>query len=190
MGLFSKKPGQDSLFFQFPDGSAIRSQEDLDRLMSEFSFTPSTLDRWRLHPIDINATAEASTRLMSIGLNEELIVALGPVMLKAFPKYYNVYIAHGILTPNYLVIYYYKRPLQLDYLILPLLNLSGLTSTGPWSAEFNFRNGIHQDKSGIYEMADTFLVLSERLGKDGQENRRSVTLMKSLAITLNEAHPK
>jgi hypothetical protein len=190
MGLFSKKPGLDNLFLQFPDGSEVGSKQDMDRLMSEFTFTPSTLERWRLQPVDNKATAEASARLWSIGFNEESIMAFGPVRLREFPKSHNVYDAEGILTPNYLIIYYYKSPLKLDYLILPLLNLSGLTSTGPWSAEFNFKNGIHQDKSGTFEMAETFFVLSERLSKDGQSNRRSVTLMKSLANTLNEVHLK
>ena len=190
MGLFSKKPGLDNLFLQFPDGSEVRSKEDLDRLFSEFTFTPSTLDRWRLQMVDNKATAEASVRLMSIGFNDESIMALGPVRLEEFPKSHNVFSAEGILTPNYLIVYYYKSPLKLDYLILPLLNLSGLTSTGPWSAEFNFKNGIHQDKSGTYEMAETFFHLSERIGRDGQANRRSVTLMKSLANTLTEIHLK
>jgi hypothetical protein len=39
-------------------------------------------------------------------------------------------------------------------------------------------------------MAETFFTLSEKLTKDGQANRRSVTLMKSLANTLNEVHLK
>jgi len=190
MGLFSKKPGLDNLFLQFPDGSEISSKEDLDRLFSDYTFTPSTLDRWRLQSVDIKATTDASAVLRSIGLNEESIMALGPVRLKEFPKSHNNYDAAGVLTPNYLVIYYYKSPLRLDYLILPLLNLTGLTSTGPWSAEFNFKNGIHQDKSGTFEMAETFFALSELLSKDGQANRRSVTLMKSLANTLNEVHLK
>ena len=190
MGLFSKKPGLDNLFLQFPDGSEVRSKEDMDKLFSEFTFTPSTLDRWRLQPVDNEATADASAVLWSLGLNEESIMAVGSVRLREFPKSHNNYDAAGVLTPNYLVIYYYKSPLRLDYLILPLLNLSGLTSTGPWSAEFNFKNGIHQDKSGTYEMAETFFHLSERIGRDGQANRRSVTLMKSLANTLTEIHLK
>jgi hypothetical protein len=190
MGIFSKKPGLDNLFLQFPDGTEVGSKEDMDRLMSEFTFTPSTLDRWRLQPVDSKATADSSAVLWSIGFNEESIVALGPVRLMEFPKSHNNYDATGVLTPNYLVVYYYRSPLKLDYLILPLLNLTGLTSTGPWSAEFNFKNGIHQDKSGTFEMAETFFVLSERLSKDGQANRRSVTLMKSLANTLNELHLK
>ena len=190
MGLFSKKPGLDNLFLQFPDGSEISGKEDLDRLFSEFTFTPSTLDRWRLQSVDIKATADASAVLWSIGFNEETIMALGPVRLKEFPKSHNNYDAAGVLTPNYLIIYYYKTPLRLDYLILSLLNLTGLTSTGPWSAEFNFKNGVHRDKSGTFEMAETFFVLSELLSKDGQANRRSVTLMKSLANTLKEVHLK
>ena len=190
MGLFSKKHGSQNLFLQFPNGSEISSKEDLDRLMSEFTFTPSTLNRWRLQPIDNKAYAEASARLWSIGFNEESIMALVPVRLKEFPKSHNVYDADGVLTPNYLVIYFSKSPLKMDYLILPLINLSGLTSIGPWSADFNFKNGIHQDKTGTYEMAETFFHLSERLGRDGQSNRRSVTLMKSLANTLNEIHLK
>ena len=190
MGLFGKKPGRDNLYLQFPNGAAVESQQDLDRLMSEFTFTPSTLDQWRLQPVDTKAIAEASTRLWSIGFNEESIMAFGPVRLGEFPKSHNVYDAEAVLTPNYLVIYFYKSPLKLEFLILTLLNLSGLTSTGPWSAEFNFKNGIHQEKTGTFEMAETFFTLSERLSKDGQANRRSVTLMKSLANTLNEVHLK
>lgn len=188
MGLFSKKPGLDNLFLQFPDGSEISSKNDLDRLMSEFTFTPSTLDRWRLQSADSKATAEASARLWSIGFNEETIMALGPVRLREFPKSHNTYDAEGVLTPNYLIIYYYKSPLRLDYLILPLVALSGLTSTGPWSANLNFEKGIHRDKSGTFELMQIFFELSEKLSKDGQANRRSVTLMRSLANTLNEIH--
>ena len=188
MGLFNKKPGLDNLYLLFPDGSEVGNKQDMDRLMSEFTFTPSTLDVWRLQPVDIKAITEASVRLMRIGFNEESIIAFGPVRLREFPKSHNVYDAQGILTPNYLVIYYSKSPFKLDYLILPLLNLSGLTSTGPWSAEFNFKNGRHQDESGTFEMAETFFVLSEKLSKDGHANRRSVTLMRSFANTLSELH--
>jgi hypothetical protein len=188
MGLFSKSEKSKGLFLQFPDGSVVNSQSDVDRLMSDFTFTPSTMNDWRLNAPDTQALVDASAKLYLAGLNEEPIFAFGPVKLSNFPKSHNEYIADGVLTPNYLIVYYQKNILKPDILILPLLNLSGLNSLGTWSAEFNFKNGIHIDKSGTYEMAETFIGLSERLGKDGQANRRSVTFMKSLGNTLNEVH--
>lgn len=188
MGLFSRSEKNKGLFLQFPDGSTVDSQSDADRLFSDFTFTPSTKDNWRLNSPDIEALADASAKLFSVGLNEEPIFAFGPVKLMSFPKIHNEYIAHAVLTPNYLIVYYQKNLLRPDFLILPLLNFSGLTSLGTWSAEFSIRNGIHIDKTGSHEMAETFIGLSERLGKDGQANRRSVTLMTSLGKTLDEVH--
>ena len=190
MGLLGKHPSKKGLYIQFPDGSEVSSQNDMDRLFSEYSFTPSTMSNWRLQKPDVDAVSTASAKLFSIGLNDESFFAFGPVQLTEFPKSHNTYIADAILTPNYLIIYYQKNLLLPDFLILPLLNLTGLSSTGPWSAEFNFQNGIHKDKKGTFEMSETFFGLSERLGKDGQANRRSVTFMRSLANTLNEVHLK
>jgi hypothetical protein len=188
VGLFSGKQNRKGLYIQFPDGSEVSNQADIDRLFAHYSFTPSSISNWRLERPDIEACASASAKLFSIGLNDETMIAFGPVQLGGFPKVHNDYIADAILTPNLLVIYFQKNLLVPDYLILHLKNLSGLTSIGPWSAQFNFQNGIHRDKNGVFEMAETYFVLSERLGKDGHANRRSVTFMRSLANTLNEIH--
>jgi hypothetical protein len=188
MGLFGGKQGENGLFIQFPDSSVVGSQADMDRLMSDYSFTPSTISKWRLEQQDIDAIASASAKLSALALNDESIISFGPVQLNGFPKSHNEYIADAILTPDLLIVYYQKSLLIPDYLILPLHNLSGLSSTGPWSAQFNFRNGIHREKKGVFEMAETYFELSERLGKDGHANRRSVTFMRSLANTLKEVH--
>lgn len=185
MALFRKNINQD-LFLQFPDGTVIDSQEDFDRLMKEFTFTPTSMSNWQLHKSDIKAMADASTKLLMIGLNDEPFFAFGPVKLFRFPKDYNEYIADAVLTPKHLVVYYQKNLLKPDILILPLLNLSGISSLGPWSAEFNFKNAIYMSRKGTYKIADAFLGLSERFGKDGHANRRSITLIKSLGDTLNE----
>jgi len=190
VGLIGRHPSKKGLFVQFPDGSVAVSQSDMDRLMSEFTFTPSTISNWTLQKPDIDAVALASARLASIGVLDELFFAFGPVQLKQFPKSHNEYIADAILTPNYLIIYYQRNLLVPDFLILELTNLSGLSSTGPWSAQFNFKNGILRQKKGSFKMEETYFELSERLGKDGQANRRSVTFMRSLANTLNEVHIK
>ena len=188
MGLFSRSEKNKGLFLQFPDGSVVSSQSDADRLFSDFTFTPSTMDKWSLNAPDTEALANASAKLFSVGLNEEPIFAFGPVTLMNFPKNHNEYIADAVLTPNYLIVYYQKNLLKPDFLILPLLNFTSLTSLGTWSAEFSIRNAMHIDKTGIHEMAETFVGLSERLGKDGQANRRSVTFVRSLAKTLDEVH--
>lgn len=185
-----KHPSKKGLFVQFPDGAEVGDQSDMDLLMSKFTFTPKTIKKWRLSEPDIDAISLASARIASIGFTDETIIAFGPVQLKEFPKSHNSYIADAVLTAEFLIIYYQRKLLVPDYLILPLLNLSGLSSTGPWSAQFNFKNGIHREKKGIFEMAETFFELSERLGKDGHANRRSITFMRSLANTLNEVHKK
>ena len=190
MGLIGRHPSKKGLFVQFPDGSVVGSKSDMDHLMSKFTFTPKTIKKWRLSEPDIDAISLASARIASIGFTDETIIAFGPVQLKEFPKSHNSYIADAVLTPEFLIIYYQRKLLVPDYLILPLLNLSGLSSTGPWSAQFNFTDGIYREKKGIFEMAETFFELSERLGKDGQANRRSITFMRSLADTLNEVHRK
>jgi len=187
MGSSRRSGGKKGLFVQFPDGSVIDSQADMDRLMSKFTFTPKTIKKWRLFEPDIHAISLASARMASIGFDDETIIAFGPVHLMGFPKDHNSYTADAILTPGFLIIYYQKR-LAPDFLILSLRNLSGLTSTGPWSAQFSFKNGIIQERQGTFEMAETFFELSEKLGKDGQANRRSITFMRSLANTLSEVH--
>lgn len=178
------------LFLQFPDGSIIENQADMDRLMTKFTFTPSTESKWILHKPDKDAFALASARLASIGFNDEPFFAFGPVQFKGYPKSHNTYTADAILTSTYLIIYYQKSLLVPDFLILPLLALSGLSSIGPWSAQFNFTNGIHREKKGVFEITSIYFELSERLGKDGQANRRSITLMRSLGNTINEFHPE
>ena len=188
MKFFGNK--EDELFLQFPDGKAAGNQSDIDRMFKEFTLTPTTMGNYVIPKPDIQAWASASAKLFSLGLNDEPFFACGPVRLFHFPKEHNEYIAGAILTPNYLIVSFQKGILQTDYLILPLMNFSGLTSTGPWSANFNCMNGMHRDKNGLFEMAETYFGLSERLGKDGQANRRSVTLMKSLSMTLSELHSK
>jgi hypothetical protein len=188
VGFFRKTDVKSGLFLQFPDGSIIESQSDMDRLMSDHSFTPSTSENWRLNASDTEAIAEASAMLASIGFNEEPFFAVGPVQLKDFPKSRNTYIANAILTPNYLIVYYQKNLLVPDFLILPLVACLGMNGTGAWSAQFIFKKGIHRFKSGAEEKSDLHFGLSERLGKDGQANRRSVTFMRSLGNTLDEVH--
>ncbi len=190
MGLIRRHPSKKGLFVQFPDGSIVESKSDMDRLMSDFTSTPSTYSNEGLQRSDIEAFSLASARLGSIGFIEEKFLAFGPVQLGQFPKSHNQYIADAILTHNYLIIYYQKNLLVPDFLIVSLTKLSGLSSTGPWSAEFNFKDGILREKKGAFEMAETFFELSERLGKDGHANRRSITFMRSLANTLNEVHKK
>ena len=73
-----------------------------------------------------------------------------------------------------------------DFVIVELTNASGLPPTGPWSGIFNFKNGIHFYKKSAFEMAETYFELEERLGKDGHANRRSITVMNSLAKSLIE----
>lgn len=190
MGLFSGNQNNKGLFVQFPDGSTVGNKADMDRLMSDYVFTPSTISKWRLERGDIDAIASASANLAGIGILDESIISIGPVQLNGFPNSYNEYVADAILTTNFLIIYYQKSLFVPDYLILNLLNLTGLSSTGPWSAQFSFRDGIHREKKGIFEMAETYFELSERIGKDGHANRRSITFMKSLANTLNEVNQK
>lgn len=191
MGIFGNSKKDNVFFAQFPDGSKVESKADLDRLLSDFSFSPSTLEDWRLEKSDIEAIAKASAALFAIGIpSDESIIAFGPVSLTQFPKDHNEYIADAVLTVHRLFIYFQKSLLKPDYLILALENITGLTSTGSWSADFSFNNGIHIDKSGAFEMATVYFGLGERMGKDGHANRRSVTLMTSLSKTLNEIHLK
>ena len=190
MEFLRKRPKDTVLFLQFPDGTTVESQSDADRMMSEFTFTPSTMSNWTLPKPDIEACGEVSGKLFGLGLNDEPFFAFGPVQLNHFTEMYNKYIANAVLTPNYLIVYFQRGLIRTDYLILPLLNFSGQTSIGAFSADFNCKNGIHRNKKGTFEMAETFFGLSERLSKDGQANRRSVTLMRSLGKTLSELHSK
>ena len=190
MGFLRKRPKENVLFLQFPDGTTVDSESDLDKMFSEFTFTPSIMSKWTLPKPDIEACGEVSGKLFGLGFNDEPFFAFGPVYLSHFTEMYNKYIADAVLTPNYLIVYFQRSLIRPDYLILPLLNFSGLTSTGPFSANFNCRNGIHRNKKGTFEMAETFFGLSERLGKDGQANRRSITFIRSLEKTLNEIHSK
>lgn len=190
MRFLGKRSKEIVLFLQFPDGSTVESQSDVDRMVSEFTFTPSTMGKWTLPKPDIKACGEVSGKLFRLGLNDEPFFAFGPVNLNHFTEMHNKYIADAVLTPNYLIVYFQRGLIRSDYLILPLLNFSGLTSTGPFSADFNVKNGIHRNEKGTFEMAETFFGLSERLSNDGHANRRSITLIRSLDKTLSEIHSK
>jgi hypothetical protein len=186
MGIF-KKANKDNLFLLFPDGREITSEADLNELRSKFSFSPSTLKGWKLHKVDNEPFVEAAAKIASLGLpSDETIIAFGPVKIYEYPKSHNEYIAEGILTPSTLIVYYFVGAIRPEFLILELKNLTGLTNHGGWTAAFSFKNGVHIKKSKVLEIASPYFVLSELLGKDGHKNRRSVTLIDSLAKTLNE----
>jgi hypothetical protein len=48
------------------------------------------------------------------------------------------------------------------------------------------RNSIYFAKDGVFEIGETYIEISERIAKDGQENRRSICLMDSFAKRLME----
>jgi len=186
MGIF-KKSNKDNLFLLFPDGREVKSPDDFKEIREKYSFSPSTLADWRLHKVDIKPCSDAAAVLASVGIpSNESIIAFGPVKLYEFPKSHNEYIAKAVLTPLNLVIYYYPAPIKLEYLIVRLQDITGLTTHGSWTATFSFNKGTHIKKKKIFELHSTYFGLSEILGKDGHENRRSVTLIDSLAKTLNE----
>ena len=187
MGIF-KKSNKDKLYLLFPEGREVKSQDDFNEIRNNFSFSPSNLNNWRLHKVDIEAFAEASAKIASIGMpTEETIIAFGPVKMYEYPKSHNEYIAEAILTKSVLVVYYYYGvPTIPEYLIVELKDISGLTSHGGWRAAFSFKRGTHIKKGKLYEVKAPYFVLTELLGKDGHKNRRSITLIDSLAKTLNE----
>ena len=188
MGLFGKTKKTETFFALFPDGREVSSGQDLKELRENFSYSPLTLDAWKLHKADIEAFAEASAKIASIGMpTEETIIAFGPVKMYEYPKSHNEYIAEAILTKSALVVYYYYGvPTIPEYLIVELKDISGLTSHGGWRAAFSFKRGTHIKKGKLYEVKAPYFVLTELLGKDGHKNRRSITLIDSLAKTLNE----
>jgi hypothetical protein len=187
MGIF-KKSNKDNLFLLFPDGREAKSQEDIKELRNKYSFSPATLKDWRLNKVDIEPYADAAAKLASIGIpSDETIIAFGPVKIYEYPKSHNEYTAEAILTVSTLVIYYYYGgPIVPEFFIVELKDISGLTSHGGWSAAFSFKRGAHIKKGKIFEVNTPYFVLSELLGKDGHKNRRSVTLIDSLAKTLNK----
>ena len=188
MGLFSKTNKANSFFALFPDGREVKSGQDLKELRENFSFSPSTLNRWTIHKVDMEPFAKAAAQIASLGIpSDESIIAFGPVKLYEYPKSHNEYIAEAILTISTLVIYYYYGASIIpEYFIVELNDISGLTSHGGWTAAFSFKRGAHIKKGKIFEVNTPYFVLSELLGKDGHNNRRSVTLVDSLAKTLNE----
>jgi hypothetical protein len=188
MGLFSKTNKAKSFFALFPDGREVKSGQDLKELRENFSFSPSTLNRWTIHKVDMEPFAKAAAQIASLGIpSDESIIAFGPVKLYEYPKSHNEYIAEAILTISTLVIYYYYGASIIpEYFIVELNDISGLTSHGGWTAAFSFKRGAHIKKGKIFEVNTPYFVLSELLGKDGHNNRRSVTLVDSLAKTLNE----
>ena len=186
MGIF-KKSKKDNLFLLFPDGREVKSPDDIKEIRNKYSFAPTTMDEWRLHKVDIDSFAKAAAQIASLGIpSDETIIAFGPVKLYEYPESYNEFIAEAILTKSTLVIYYYYTKLIPEYFIVELNEISGLTSKGTWTAAFSFERGAHIKKGKISEVRTPYFVLSELLGKDGHKNRRSVTLIDSLAKTLKE----
>ena len=187
MGFLRKDRKEENLFLLFPDGREMRTKEDLDDLRASSAFTPSQMSEWVLQPSDIDSFAKAAAKLMEIGVpHNESIISVGPVTLLRFPKEFNEYSAEAILTVEHLVIFYQKRLLYPNFLVIPLRNAFGLTVTGPWSALFNFSYVTFIDKDKSSSIESTFFELRERMGKDGHENRRSIAVMDSLAKTLAE----
>jgi hypothetical protein len=187
MGFLRKDKEEENLFLLFPDGREVRTKEDVDDLRASSAFTPSQMSEWVLQPSDIDSFAKAAAKLMEIGVpHNESIISVGPVTLLRFPKEFNEYSAEAILTVEHLVIFYQKRLLYPNFLVIPLRNAFGLTVTGPWSALFNFSYVTFIDKDKSSSIESTFFELRERMGKDGHENRRSIAVMDSLAKTLAE----
>lgn len=191
MGLFGKTKKTVDFFALFPDGRAVESGQDLQELRDNFSFSPSTMSKWNLHKVDTKSFAEAAAMIASLGIpSDETIIAFGPIKLYEYPQSHNEYIANGILTYHTLVIYYYVGAIQPEFLLVELENITGLTNHGGWTATFSFKNGVHIKKSKMFDVTAPYFGLSELLGKDGHKNRRSVTLIDSLAKTLNEIKNK
>jgi hypothetical protein len=186
MGIIGKSK-KDNLFLLFPDGREVKSEDDIKEIRDKYSFSPSIIDKLRLHKVDTEAYVEASTKIVYLGLSsEETILAFGPVKIYEYPKSYNEYIAEAILTTSNLIVYYFVGAMRPEFLVVELEDITGLTSHGVWTAAFSFKAGVHIKKGKIFEVAAPYFVLSELLGKDGHKNRRSVTLIDSLAKTLNE----
>ena len=186
MGIFGKSK-KDNLFLLFPDGREVKSEDDIKEIRNKYSYSPTTMNEWRLHKVDIDSYADAAAKLVSVGLpSSESIIAFGPVKLYEYPKSHNEYIARAILTPSTLFVYYNVGPIRPEFLIVELKNISGLTNHGGWTATFSFKAGVHIKKGKVFEVTAPYFGLSELFGKDGHENRRSVTLIDSFAKTLNE----
>jgi hypothetical protein len=186
MGIFGKSK-KDNLFLLFPDGREVKSEDDIKEIRNKYSFSPLTIDKLRLHKVDTEAYVEASTKIVYLGLSsEETILAFGPVKIYEYPKSHNEYIAEAILTTSKLIVYYFIGVMRPEFLVVELEDITGLTSHGGWTAAFSFKTGVHIKKDKTFEVKAPYFVLSELLGKDGHKNRRSVTLIDSLAKTLNE----
>jgi len=178
---------KNNLYLLFPDGREVLSQTDIQNLRENYSYSPSTLNKWSLHKVDIKSCTDAAGILASVGISpNESIIAFGPVKLYEYPKSYNEYISRAVLTQFHLVINYHSAPLKVEYLIVKIENITGLTNHGGWTATFSFKEGTHIKRNKIFNMPSTYFGLSELFGKDGHENRRSITLIDSLAKTLNE----
>ena len=186
MGIFGKSK-KDNLFLLFPDGREVKSEGDIKEIRNKYSFSPSTIDKLRLHKVDKEAYVEASIKIAYLGLSsEETILAFGPVKIYEYPKSHNEYIAEAILTTSKLIVYYFIGVTRPEFFVVELEDITGLTSQGGWTAAFSFKTGVHIKKGETFKVKAPYFVLSELRGKDGHKNRRSVTLIDSLAKTLNE----
>jgi hypothetical protein len=191
--FFGKGRDKTALFLLFPDGREVKSAEDLDELRKLSQFSPLKMESWTLATVDFDAFSHAASKLAMLGIpGNETIVAFGPILVRDFPDDGDEYVADAVLTINRLVIYYNLRSfLRPQFLIVELSKASGLTSLGPWSAKFNFRDGLEIDHKGrAFEIKETYFEIAERFGRDGHANRRSVSLIDSFAKTLNELHRK
>jgi hypothetical protein len=183
-----KSLNSNNLILKWPDGRLVEGAE-----FSEFReqnwFAASNLDSWRLNKVDIQAFTEGDSLLLSVGIgHDESILAVGAAKIGEFPDKGNSHDCFGVLTLEHLVFGWnqFRSKKGNRYLVLPLRNFSGLTSTGPWSGNYNVRNSIHFAKDGVFEIGETYIEISERIAKDGQANRRSICLMDSFAKRLME----
>ncbi len=167
--MFQRKRATDFEFsngkkasFAFPNGTLVQNHEELLEVRKMgFSGTPEKLRRDFHISNDyfLKAVSKASATLYSLNLDSEEIEAFGPLNLGEFPRSHNAWIADGVITKNYLIVYYQKRLLVPDFLVVPIEAVTEFDSQDIFKAAFSGSKCFIIDKSGKYSTHHFYFTL-------------------------------
>ena len=177
MGLFkrSEKP----IFMESGElwDPSVTSNEEI------FLYDSKKRKRLGIHPNDVQSYSEASYAY-SIGLAKKYkILAWGPIETAGFPENYNKLQGTGVVTKECVLLWWLPSPIKKIEVFVAahsdLLNID--PDENGWGGWFTYSRGYYSDQMGKKPISEVEIGIGTRLGKNGHDNRRSMTFFKTLA---------
>ena len=170
--------------FLLPDGREVANQEEFNAMRMEQVITREMYFKsdWSdrvLCKSDIADFLDKSSKIYFLD-PQDTIIAWGPVTLWGFPREYNTWQADAVLTSRSLVVMYQSQLFRPDIFIVEYPENITVMKQSPLKTGYLFSYGVHFTKGKKKVIRPIDFAVSERFGKDGHANRRSLWVLDSL----------